>query len=335
LNPNSLNTENLTRNRRRRSIGLIITAAFLSLGTFGGTAVGITISALKYQTDGEFKDGYNIRFQLNTTQLEDPTNVSTWDSETLQKMVDKSANAYSSYLLDQGISTFNVYPEFISKDQSKSGNDEAYISAIVPKKQVLDPDSGSAKTKIDEPPTSVYMDDITSNRLSMLLVQTDGTSDFEYSIINQEDIVNDTGKDNFTVNSGNQKQIDIHLKYSFKNTIDNYFKKPDSVKSTDNPPDKKSEIYFIRDINGLISRMNYDLQARWLYENPINSSDAEIYNLLPDEDKSFVDAYIGSNQMDESMLHIFNNTDYDPFSPDSNKQSIPKKPMGIGGDFYK
>jgi hypothetical protein len=186
------------------------------------------------------------------TSVETDTNATT----------NQIKNAYSQYLSYLKINDFST--------TSKFENNEIKTSFVLPNKKYHDPDDlDSTTSKIDQSPLNLYFDSVSSSRISLLYAKYDGEATSGVtgsSIITQEEYQDKTHEVKV---SGDKKSIYIKI------DPDNVGKKICDSFATgrgedDKTPDKNKsndEVYVIKDINGLISRMLYDIEIYYYYSN--------------------------------------------------------------------
>jgi hypothetical protein len=157
---------------KRASVLSIIVASFISLLTFGGAGASIGMAATEYSLGAEYSDSYNIRFELDTSMKNEdpfadvPSHGFTHDDSQLQQMTTNSANAYSQYLFNRGVSDFSVYPEFIPSTSSSTGKAQAFINAVIPNEKGINNLTGKSEYL---PKENIMMDFVHSSRISVML----------------------------------------------------------------------------------------------------------------------------------------------------------------------
>jgi hypothetical protein len=182
-------------------------------------------------------------------------------STHIKEDVDKTAEAYSKYLVANKINNFGVYPEYY---QSSSPDDTgAWISATLPNAKVADKKNDNKK--IDNPIQQIFMNDISSSRLSILLNGCYSGTTYRRAIIPQEKFIvkNDTTQPEVSIDKSKPTQVDIQVNEGFKNVAAKWF--PDS--KTNVSATETSEMYIFRNMNGLISYMNYVVQIYDLFNS--------------------------------------------------------------------
>jgi hypothetical protein len=149
---------------KRRSILAIVGASFISLLTFGGAGASIAMAANEYSLNAEYSDSYNIRIELDTSMQNEDPYADAPASNELPEMVENSANAYSEYLFNRGISDFSVYPEYIPAHGSYDA--QAFINAVIPNQKGLNRTISETQ---DLPQENIMMNFTQSSRISLMM----------------------------------------------------------------------------------------------------------------------------------------------------------------------
>jgi hypothetical protein len=135
-------------------------------------------------------------------------------NETLRQMTVDSANAYSEYLFEKGISDFSVYPEFVPY-QGGSTIAHAYINAVIPNQKGY-----NTFTKEDDylPPENLFMNYLNSSRISVILsIQPTATTMPVTAVITPDQLVNSNKQ--VTIDPNNKAKVDIDTT-NFVNKLD-------------------------------------------------------------------------------------------------------------------
>jgi hypothetical protein len=180
-----------------------------------------------------------------------------------------------------------VYPEY---DKVKG---EGFINANIPNERYYD---NVEEKYVDMDPTTLYEESINSSRLSLILnIDNDGV--FATSVIP----LNDGGTNgaslidlsNTKINGTNKNEIDIKLRESLSDVVDK------CLKNTTTSGEQKSvgadtttnntQVYLVRDFNGMVNYMNFVLQA--YFEEDKGKNNTNITNNFAQEESKFYDDF--------------------------------------------
>lgn len=250
-----------------------------------------------------FKSSYNVRYEYDVySRSEDPTkgyySKENVKLDEVTANAKKMAKAYSSFLLDRGISNGNVYPEVYMDSDNVI---HCYINATIDNAKVQSADpllSDKEQNKCDIAPSLAYINSMLSNRYN--IIYCDGYTDNDNSGENfnsaklymwtlngyDDSLVDSDAK--ITADYQNNK-INLHLRdtYSFGDkktdndkeyvdgSIKEIFYKAKNDKTTDNlakdPVEKYPFMWIIRDLRTMINHMEYVLYIYGIYNDKFNN----------------------------------------------------------------
>jgi hypothetical protein len=115
-----------------------------------------------------------MRFELDNHDENPLSGVGVFNGEKLinsqndfKEKLNETADEYSQYLHNKGISNFNVYPEFVPAPAGSIdpiGQSHAYINVNLPSKTF----NHDGDSKMYDP-SQIFMDNISSSRISIVL----------------------------------------------------------------------------------------------------------------------------------------------------------------------
>lgn len=293
---------------KRRKFFSAFFAGFIFAGSLGASAGTCYATSKKINAGSEYDKSYNIRYELDVYNTEDPNVQNTPQSlEEVTNKVNDAVDAYANYLNEKGINVSNIYPE-VYEASGEPNPIHAYINAVVPNIKITDPkDTSDDPKKIDEDPAEIYFNDIYSSRFS-IFYHSSVANGTDY-VLTKNNIVNDN--DDFSMPKSAYEnsmyvQLNSHdlptdgvkrIKEEFKNSIPSG---DDKTITTEQP-----YMYIINDQQGFINRLNYLLKI-YQYQNV--EGYYGIYNtLLSSDEKQFCEDWNNVFPNSYSISSIGNN----------------------------
>jgi hypothetical protein len=184
----------------------------------------------------------------NTNDAHYRTDIGS-NTDTYVKNVE---SPYSSYLASLQINDFDISSKYDGTSHS------IYTKTVLPNHKYIDPDDTDKNTKIDESPTKVYFNDVSSSRISLLYSKVGDAKDGHRfsSIIVPERYLDTTKKIRL---SDDRKNVYVNIKQEIGDGINDCLATPTPPDSSSNNygDDSKplNQVYVLNDVNGLINRM--------------------------------------------------------------------------------
>ncbi len=269
-------------------------SSFIFLGIVGSTIGTAYVAKKQFQEGSDFSKSYNLRYELDIKNTENPNEPEPIQSEEdVKKALDKAVIAFSDYLNDQQLYTSNIYPEINSDDQ---GNLQAFINVTVQNQKIDDPRPSAEKDspKIDRNPVEIYFDNVYSPRLS-IFYHPDSNNQKNYILTKQDLVSND--KSFYVPSSAYENSLFINVDSPAANEKNGVKEIKEIFKNAaESKEDVKDQpyLYVINDQQGFLNRLNYILKVALITKQyPNNEYYFNIYNyFFSDSEREFAEDYI-------------------------------------------
>ncbi len=259
--------------KKKSSLTSVVIGFFLIIIALASFGISTFFSLKKYFKGENYNSVINVRYELDPYRSENPAidKKSGISLEELKLELNRTADAYSKYLLDKKISSENVKTEIIEQDDGY----HAFIDASLYnyKVKTSDPEISNNDDKNKDVALSLaYYSNMDIGRFS--IIYSDGYKDkFEEAKlymwdINQDDDYSLTDDDSKIKFNAQQNRIDIKLRsqYSFGKKDENNVYAKNSIKETfsnaksaqpGEEDDKTPFMIIFHNFNGMINEMNY------------------------------------------------------------------------------
>ncbi len=291
--------------KKKSSLASVVIGFFLVIIALVSFGISTFFSIKKHFKGDNYNSVINVRYELDPYKSENPAidKKPEISLEELKFELDKTADAYSKYLLDKKVSSENVKTEIIEKDDGY----HAFIDASLYnyKVETSDPGISNKDDKNKDVALSLaYYSNMDIGRFS--IIYSDGYKDkFDESKlymwdINQDDDYSLTDDNSKIKLNAQQNKINIKLRsqYSFGKKDKNDVYAKNSIKETfsnakDAKPDEENDktpfMIIIHNFNGMINEMNYITYVRVQYNRNLDHRDEvrDAYWQLSDDQREF------------------------------------------------